>query len=173
MSNLYYVQQVGPNLVMLAPVGGGHPDQGLPGGGPVDPGYGVGGGLHPSHGLPGMPPHVSNRPPGSWPGHPDQGLPSNPNFPDNSLPSTPPPVLLPGYTLVMVRGPAGKWEYAFIAPSDPPPKPMPKPPVGPDNTLPPGPANPIAPGGSPPVATQPPMPGQLPSGPPTAAPKPV
>jgi hypothetical protein len=144
--------------------GSEHPSHGLPG----SPG-------HPDQGLPGgRPPHVS----GGWPGHPDQGLPGGGSgIPDNSLPSTPPPTLLPGYTLVMVRGPAGKWEYAFIAPSDPPPKPLP--PLGggghPDQGLPgqrpphvstgpvpvpPGtPANPIAPGGQPPVATQPPMPG--------------
>ena len=85
------------------------------GGGPVDPGYGrPGGGGHPDHSLPGSGAHPGNRPPGSHPG-----------FPDNELPDTSPPTLLPGYTLVMVRGPHGKWEYAFIAPGDAPPKPLP------------------------------------------------
>jgi hypothetical protein len=131
-----------------------HPSQGLPGhGGGVDPGYGVGG----------RPPHVSNRPPGSWPGHPDQGLPGHGGggIPDHELPSTPPPQLLPGYTLVMVRGPDMKWKYAAIAPGTPPPRPLPEPiPPGgqPDQGLPPQP--PTAgqlPGqpGQPPVAGQP------------------
>ena len=45
---------------------------------PVDPGYGVDEGGYPDQGLPGgRPPHVGNRPPGSWepPLHPGQGLP--------------------------------------------------------------------------------------------------
>ena len=77
---------------------------GRPGG--VDPGWGQG---HPGG-------HPGNRPPGSG------------AIPDNDLPDHPPPTLAPGYTIVMVRGPAGKWEYAFIAPGDPPPKPLPNPP---------------------------------------------
>jgi hypothetical protein len=93
----------------------------------VDPGFGVG-----------LPPHPGHRPPGSWPGHPDQGLPPSAGIPDHDLPINPPPVLLPGYTLVLVRGPMGKWEYAFIAPSDPPPRPLPPPGGGghPDQGLP-------------------------------------
>ena len=94
--------------------GGGHPDQGLPG-------YG-----HPDQGLPGQGGHPGNRPPGSG-AHPGNRPPGSGGggIPDNELPEAPPPHLLPGYTLVMVRGPHGKWEYAFIAPGDPPPKPLP------------------------------------------------
>ena len=71
-----------------------------PGGGPVDPGWGIDEGEggypgHPDQGLPGgRPPHVGNRPPGSgrpphvgggpaWggrPGRPDQGLPQPPHL---------------------------------------------------------------------------------------------
>jgi hypothetical protein len=64
----------------ISPVGG------RPGGGPVDPGYGVDEGVdpgwgypgapgHPDQGLPGgRPPHVGNRPPGSWgPEYPSTG----------------------------------------------------------------------------------------------------
>jgi hypothetical protein len=96
--------------------------------GGVDPGYGRPGGIHrPDQGLPGGG-HISNRPPGS----------GSPGIPDNELPSTPPPQLLPGYTLVMVRDQSGKWEYAAIAPGSPPPRPLPSPgrPDRPDNTLP-------------------------------------
>jgi hypothetical protein len=146
MSNLYYVQQVGPNLVMLSPVGGEHPDQGLPG----FPG-------HPDQGLPGgRPPHVGNRPPGSWPGHPDQGLPGGggSGIPDNTLPPVPPPTLLPGWTLALVRSADGKWHYASLAPSSPPPRPLPEPiPPGgaPDQGLPPQPPT----AGTPPVTPAP------------------
>jgi hypothetical protein len=44
----------------------GHPDQGLPEGG---------NGYYPDQGLPGRPPHVGNRPPGSWnrPEYPSTG----------------------------------------------------------------------------------------------------
>jgi hypothetical protein len=71
---------------------------GRPGGGPVDPDWGIDEGGHPDQGLPGggwegRPPHVGNRPPGSgrpphvgggpaWggrPGRPDQGLPQPPH----------------------------------------------------------------------------------------------
>jgi hypothetical protein len=166
MSNLYYVQQVGPNLVMLTPLGAGHPDQGLPGEPgrpghlpawperPVDPGFGWPGGGRPGH-LPSYP-----------------GMGGGSGIPDNTLPSTPPPQVMPGWTLVLVRGPDMKWHYATIAPSSPPPRPTPEPiPPGgaPDQGLPPQPAHPIAPpgGGSPPTA------GQLPGAPPTAQPKPA
>ena len=81
---------------------GGHPDQGLPGHG------------HPGNRPPGSGAHPGNRPPGSGSG-----------IPDNELPDHPPPQLAPGYTIVMVRGPHGKWEYAFIAPGSPPPRPLP------------------------------------------------
>lgn len=85
---------------------------GRPGG--VDPGWGQGRpGGHPDQGLPGHG-HPGNRPPGSGSG-----------IPDNELPDHPPPTLAPGYTIVMVRGPHGKWEYAFIDPGQPPPKPLP------------------------------------------------
>ena len=105
--------------------------QGRPGG--VDPGWGQG---HPGG-------HPGNRPPGSGGGS---------GIPDNELPDHPPPHLLPGYTLVMVRSAHGKWEYAAIAPGSPPPRPLPGPggggehpgnrppgsgmPDRPDNTLP-------------------------------------
>jgi hypothetical protein len=109
------ITALGGDLYHVHVIDAGHPDQGLPG-------YGG----RPDQGLPGQrPPHVGGRPPGNWEGRPDQGLPGHPGFPDHELPDNPPPTLLPGYTLVMVRGPAGKWEYAFIAPSDPPPKPLP------------------------------------------------
>ena len=154
--NLYHVH--------FLDAGAGHPDQGLPGGG-----------LHPG-----------NRPPGSYPGHPDQGLPgggghpSHPisgpgrpvdpgygrpgggggGIPDNSLPDAPPPTLMPGWTLLLVRGPDGKWKYATLAPSSPPPRPLPEPiPPGgqPDQGLPPQPPQPDQglPPGAPPVAGQP------------------
>jgi hypothetical protein len=45
---------------------------------PTDPDYGIDEGGYPDQGLPGgRPPHVGNRPPGSWepPVHPGQGLP--------------------------------------------------------------------------------------------------
>jgi len=143
---------------------GEHPDQGLPGMGgrpghlpawperPVDPGFGVG---------------------GARPGHrPDQGLPGNPNFPDNSLPSTPPPQLLPGYTLVLVRTADMKWHYAAVSPGTPvqplPPHPdqgLPGQPPAPDQGLPGHPGVPPRPdqglpgGGVPPHVGGGPMPG--------------
>jgi hypothetical protein len=52
---------------------------------PIDPDYGVDEGGHPDQGLPGgRPPHVGNRPPGSYPGRPDQGpvRPGRPVDPD-------------------------------------------------------------------------------------------
>jgi hypothetical protein len=126
-----------------------------PGGG-VDPGYGVGGGFHPSHGLPGQGLHPGNRPPGSHPG-----------FPDHELPDAPPPHLLPGYTLVMVRGPDGKWKYAAINPGTPPPRPLPEPlPPGglPDQGVPPQgqhpSGQPLPPGVPPQYPTGQPLPGQ-------------
>ena len=101
----------------------GHPDQGLPGG----PGH-AGNRLpwapgHPDQGLPGQPGHPGQGLPPVH-GHPDQGLPGS-GLPDNTLPSTPPPTLMPGWTLAMVRTPDGKWHYASLAPSSPPPRPLP------------------------------------------------
>lgn len=119
-SGLYHIHV----LDMVDPGFGG----GRPGG--VDPGWGQGHpGHHPDQGLPGGG-HISNRPPGSGSG-----------IPDNELPDHPPPQLAPGYTIVMVRGPTGKWEYAFIAPGSPPPRPLPPPTGGnrPDQGLPGGP----------------------------------
>ena len=140
---LVYIKQVGPNLAMIEPLGAVDPGFGVPGGG-GDPGYGhpIFGG-HPDQGLPGgRPPHVGGRPPGSGSGIPDQ-----------SLPPVPPPTLLPGYTLVMVRTADGKWHYATVAPGSPPPRPLPEPiPPGgaPDQGLPP---QPVAPDqGLPPTA---------------------
>ena len=54
-----------PCYAVIIPLSGGRPDQGLP---PVSPGY-------PDQGLPGRPPHVGNRPPGSWnrPEYPSTG----------------------------------------------------------------------------------------------------
>ena len=78
--------------LILQEVGGGHPDQGLPGwGGGVDPGYDkpIHHPGHPDHGLPSRPAHPGNRPPGSGGGHPDQSLPWAPGSPDNSLPVPP------------------------------------------------------------------------------------
>jgi len=117
--NLYHIHVLDPHE--------GHPDQGLPGMGGVDPGYGQG--IHRPH-------------------RPDQGLPGGrPGIPSNELPETPPPQLLPGYTLVMVRDQQGKWEYAAIAPGSPPPRPLPSPtpPNRPDNTLPGQPGRPARP----------------------------
>jgi hypothetical protein len=101
-------------------------------------------------------------PPIYHPGHPDHGLPSTPPGVDNTLPGAPghpdqrppsrPPTVSPGNTLVLVRDAAGVWHYHEIPASSPPPRPVPVPP---------------------PIATQPPMHGQLPSGPPTATPKPA
>lgn len=110
---------------------------GRPGG--ADPGFGRPEGGRPGQGLPGG-------------GHPGQGI------PDHELPDNPPPHLLPGYTLVMVRGPHGKWEYAFIAPGDPPPKPLPPSTDRPDNTLPGQPGRPpVISGGPAPPPGRPPM----------------
>ena len=122
----------------------------------TDPGFGRPGGGHPDQGLPGRPPHVGGGPI-YHPGHPDHGLPRQPGhpshpiagggIPDNTLPSVPPPTLMPGYTLVLVRGPDGKWKYASVKPGVAPPivLPEPIPPGGaPDQGLPPQPAQPIA-----------------------------
>jgi hypothetical protein len=97
--------------------GGGHPDQGLPGSG-----------ARPDQGLPGSGAHPGNRPPGSGGG----------GIPDHELPDHQPPQVAAGQTLVLVRGPAGHWVYATLAPGSPPPRPMPTPPPNrPDQGLPP------------------------------------
>jgi len=146
--SLYYFHQVGPNVVVLHPVGH-HPDQGLPGAGrPVDPGFGVGGerpGHFPAFG-------------GGRPIDPGYGVSGGAGIPDHELPAVPPPQVMPGWTLVLVRGPDMKWHYATIAPSSPPPRPTPEP---------------IPPGGVPDqgLPAQPPTAGQLPGAPPTAQPK--
>jgi len=100
-----------PFYAVIIPLGGGHPDQGLPGGPETQPPGVWPGPGYPDQGLPGRPgrpPHVGNRPPGSWdrpeypstgpvrpgrpvdpswgveeegPGHPDQGLPPGPAHP--------------------------------------------------------------------------------------------
>jgi hypothetical protein len=105
-----------PQIGYFIPVGGGHPDQGLPGiERPVDPGYGVGGDqVWPPPSLPPVPPGIwpDHPPVGVWPpqrptiptnpivihpgrpshglppspGHPDQGLPPSPGHPDQGLP---------------------------------------------------------------------------------------
>jgi hypothetical protein len=132
MPKLYAYQMVGDGLVLLTPINAEHPDHGLPGGGE-----------HPDQGLPGgvgggRPSHPIS---GRWPGRVDPGYGVGVGgIPDNSLPSTPPPTLMPGWTLLLVRGPDGKWKYATLAPSSPPPRPLPEPiPPGgaPDQGLPP------------------------------------
>ena len=144
---------------------------------PHDPGFGVGRPDRPDQGLPGGGLHPGNRPPGSGGGYPSHGL---PGAPGDTLPVQPPPNLLPGYTLVMVRGPHGNWEYAFIAPGDPPPKPLPPGSIEHPGNRPPGSGMPPRPDqglpGSPGHPSQglPPSPG-TPSNPiaPTPAPKPA
>jgi len=118
------------------------------------------GGGHPDQGLPGRPPHVSNRPPGTgfpphvgggpaWPerpvdpgwgvggggGHPDQGLPGGGGS-IGQLPTEPPPMVAPGQTLIMVRDQFGTWYFATIPNSSAPPRPGP--PLHPDQGLPGG-----------------------------------
>jgi hypothetical protein len=154
MAKITPVGEAGLYHIHFLDAGAAHPDQGLPGGWPghvSPPIYHPG---HPDHGLP------------SVPGHPDQGLPGRPphvgggpmpgrpGIPDHSLPPTPPPTLLPGWTLAMVRTPDGKWHYASLAPSSPPPRPLPEPiPPGgaPDQGLPPQPPT----AGTPPVTPAP------------------
>jgi hypothetical protein len=141
---------------------------------PVDPGYGVGS-EHPDQGPvpnppPGQPGHLPSVPPGwpvipshpiagLWPGRPSHGLPGGGGggIPDNTLPPVPPPTLMPGWTLLLVRGPDGTWKYASLAPSSPPPRPLPEPiPPGgaPDQGLPPQPTPPPV-AGTPPVTPAP------------------
>jgi hypothetical protein len=169
MATIHKVGQQG-ELYHIHFLDSGHPDQGLPGGG-GRPDQGLPGGGMPPHVGGQPPPHVGNRPPGSGGG----------GIPDHELPDTPPPQVAPGFTLVLIRGPQGRWQYAVIAPGSPPPRPLP--PLGggghPDQGLPgqppqagqgPGfPTPPMAPGGQPPQPSQPPMPGTppMPGGQPT------
>ena len=86
-----------PFYAVIIPLGeGGHPDQGLPGGGYYpDQGLpGGGNGNYPDQGLPGRPPHVGNRPPGSRPEYPSQGpvRPGRPVDPDYGWEGRPPHV---------------------------------------------------------------------------------
>jgi len=102
-------------LAWITPVGGGHPDQGLPPGSPGAPDQGLPTppGIWPPDSLPPLPPGVWPSPPvGIWPptrptvpshpiviypprpghglpptpGHPDQGLHGSPGHPDQGLP---------------------------------------------------------------------------------------
>jgi hypothetical protein len=140
---LFYARQVGPSMVFLAPLEG-PVDPGFGGGRPggVDPGYGIpgiGAGM-PGHDLPGTGGHpwLPGQIGGGYPSH---GLPGQGGIPGNELPSQPPPQLMPGYTLVLIRGQDGKWHYAAISQESPPPKPLPEPlppdaghkPIDPDN----------------------------------------
>lgn len=120
---------------------GGHPDQGLPGGGgPVDPDYGIDEGGRPTHPI-----ELPDPPPGIWPpptvGHPIQPLPPTDGTPPGTIwPS-------PGH----------------------PAHPLPRPPVSggrPDQGLPGGPeVQPPQPGQ--PLPTPPGTPGHLPAPTPT------
>jgi hypothetical protein len=153
MSHLYFFQQVAEHLVLLTPVAG-HPDQGLPGG----EGEGEAGQLPSFPGFPGRPGHLPARP--GRPVDPGFGRPGGGGggIPDHELPPSRPPTIAPGWTLILVRKPDGKWAYATLAPSSPPPRPLPEP---------------IPPGGAPDqgLPPQPPEAGQLPGAPPTAQPK--
>lgn len=146
-----------------------HPDHGLPGGGDEHPDQGLPGGGRPPHigggpARPGRPvdpgfgrPGLGGRPIDPGYGHPEGG---HGGIPDHELPENPPPQLMPGFTLVLVRK-DGKWHYASLAPSSPPPRPLPEPlPPGgaPDQGLPPQ-------TGAPPTAGQ--LPGQTPQPTPT------
>jgi hypothetical protein len=76
-----------PYLALITPLTGGHPDQGLPGGGgspgvPTPPIYHPG---HPDHGLPAYP--DQGLPGGGHGGRPDHGF--NPDYPDQGLPGRP------------------------------------------------------------------------------------
>jgi len=108
----------------------------------TDPGFGQGGGTDPGYGQghP-RPDRPDNSLPGGRPERPDQGLPGG-GIPSNELPGERPPQVAPGHTLVLIRGPQGKWVYATIAPGSPPPRPVPGPPPRPDQGLPNAPARP-------------------------------
>ena len=142
--------------------------------GRTDPGFGHGGAEHPDHGLPGGA-HPDNELPGRRPPHVGGGPAHPPAIPGNELPDHPPPTLMPGYTLVMVRGPGGRWEYAFIAPGSPPPKPLPpgqpERPNRPGNEL-PGQGRPPQVGGGP-VEPRPPHIGGGPATPPVRPENPI
>jgi len=72
-----------PQVGYFIPLGGGHPDQGLPGSErPVDPGYGV---EAPDRVWP--PPSLPPVPPGIWPDHPPVGVwpPQRPTIPSHPI----------------------------------------------------------------------------------------
>jgi hypothetical protein len=148
---MIFIRHVGANLAYVEPLGAVDPGFGVGGGG-VDPGYDHPiFGPYPGHGLPGGG-HISNRPP------------MNPNFPDNSLPAGPPVGMHPGEVVVLVRDPEGVWHYHALAPSSPPPRPLPEPPPA---------HGPLPPGGIPHPGGGPVTPPVYPSGqplPPTAQP---
>jgi hypothetical protein len=161
MARITPVGESGLYHVHFLDAGGAHPDQGLPSF-PGRPDNSLpGGGAHPSHPIfhPGHPDHGLPSQPGrpviggGRPGDPGYGQrPEHPAIPDNELPEAPPPQVLPGWTLVLVRGPDHKWKYATLPPSSAPPKPLP---------------SPIPPGGAPDqgLPPQPPTAGQLPTQP--------
>jgi hypothetical protein len=126
----------------------GYPDQGLPGS-PAYPDQGLpGGGYYPDQGLPGRPPHVGNRPPGSWGGNypstgpvrpgrpvdpswgieegrPDQGLPPGPAHPwvppsGEELP--PPPEEIAHQVVLAIWNPTSQiWTVKTAPPVQPAP----------------------------------------------------
>jgi len=143
-------------------------------GGPVDPDYGIDEGVDPGWGYPGRPPHVGNRPPGSYPGRPDQGLPhpgrpvdpgwgwGGSEHPGHGLPRPPmPPHLWP-------RPPGGglpvdpDWGVGSERPDQLPIYPMD--PAHPDNTLPPVDGEEPPPVDPPPGTVWPPLPPEFPGG---------
>lgn len=123
-----FFRHIGANLAYIHSVEGVDPGFGVGGG--VDPGYGHPdwSGNRPDNSLPGGG-HISNRPPGSFPGYPGHALPGSPGSPGNELPSNPPPQVAAGLTLILIRK-DGKWKYAALDPSmtpEPLPEPTPEP----------------------------------------------
>jgi hypothetical protein len=120
----------------------------------VDPGYGVDEGLTPDQGLPGwggLPPYVSNRPPGSWTGRPSHPI----ARPPWERPAWPPGPTDPDWGVPEEGG----GESAEQLPGEIP--------LEPDNTLPPVPEHPEIP--TPPIALPPgsiwpPLPPEAPPG---------
>ncbi len=128
-----------PQMYWIIPVeGGGHPDQGLPGGSggyPSQPIYHPG---HPDHGLPPFPSHPI-APGGGQGGRPDQGLPPFPDnalpeggtdIPSNELPMPEPPPDHQDDIVVAVKRPGEEWvvkAYEDVQPDQGlPPTPAPK-----------------------------------------------
>jgi hypothetical protein len=124
-------------IALIIPLGdapghipGLHPDQGLPGGG-----------YYPDQGLPGRPPHVGNRPPGSWPPEypstgpvrpgrpvdPSWGIdadlgPAHPWVPPAGEELPPPPEEIAGQIVVAVWRPElGTWTVKTAPPAQPTP----------------------------------------------------